>query len=117
MIVFLFLALFFIAGASIPAVKLTKKYKKIKIWDYTYPFLSIPIWFFLTVLDVGAAVSLSNFIIENFWISVVSILTPWVIYLLYRLNNKIAGMVAKILTLLPISFTVILRLLMESLPE
>jgi len=54
---------------------------------------------------------------ENFWIIIVSIATPWIIYLLYRINSKTANLIANILTVLPIIFTIALRLLIESLPE
>ena len=72
---------------------------------------------FLPMLRIGKTASLSNFVVENFWIVVVSIGTLWIIFFLYKIENKITDLVARILTVLPVVFTIMLRLLIESLPE
>src|SRR4030067_3191413 len=118
MIVLLIVALLVIAGASLPATRSIKKLKTLNQWDYIYPYTGIPLWFALTtIIKIGQTASLSNFVIENFWITVISIVTPWLIFLLYKAKNKSAEFIAKGLTLLPIVFTIVLRLLIKSLPE
>jgi hypothetical protein len=114
MIVFLIFVLLVIAASSFPATKFIKKHKKLIIWDYIYPYTGVPLWVLLTMLNIGKTASLSNFVIENFWITIVSIITPWVILILYK-NKK--QLVAQFLTVLPIIFTITLRLLIETLPE
>ena len=117
MIIFLLFALVVIAGCSILATSLTKKYKTISKWDYLYPYLGIPLWLILITFRIGKAASLSNFVVENFWIIIVSIATPWIVYLLYRIKNTTVNLIANMLTAAPIIFTVVLRLLIETLPE
>lgn len=117
MIILLAFALLIIAGTSLPATRLTKKYKTLSKWDYTYPYTGIPLWFALTMFGIGKTASLSNFVVENFWITVVSISTPWIFFFLYKIKNKSTDMIANILTVLPIVFTITLRLFIESLPE
>ena len=118
MIVLLFFVLLIIAGASLPAIKSIKRYKTLNQWDYIYPYTGMSLWFALTtIIKIGQTASLSNFVIENFWITVISIITPWLIFLLYKTKNKSAEFIAKGLTLLPIVFTIALRLLIKSLPE
>ncbi len=117
MFILLLFAVLIITSVSLPAMKLTKKYKDLSKWDYIYPCTGIPLWFVLTMLRIGKTASLSNFVIENFWIAVVSITTPWTIFFLYSRKNKAADLTAKTLTVFPIVFTIILRLLIETLPE
>lgn len=81
-------------------------------------FTGIPLWFVMAVFaKAGSPASLSNFIVEIFWITIVSCLTPWLILLLHKAGNHIVTRSARFLTLLPASFAVALRLLMHTLPE
>ncbi|HOY08648.1 MAG TPA: hypothetical protein PLB05_01065 [Candidatus Omnitrophota bacterium] len=118
MIVLLAFALLIIAGSTIPAIKLTKKYKTMSTWDCIYPYIGIPLWLVLSsMLKIGQTATLSNFVIENFWITVISMATPWITLFMHKTGNKSAVLIAHGLTLLPVIFTVVLRLLMQSLPE
>jgi hypothetical protein len=117
MLAALVVALIIIAFFSWPAITWTKKYKTLHIWDYVYPFVGIPLWIILLLLDMGQTASLSNFVVENFWITVVSIITPWLVMFLYRSKTKMTHRIAKILTWLPVVFTLALRILINTLPE
>ena len=117
MIIYLLFALILIAGCTIPVTILTRNYKKISKWDYLYPYLGIPLWFILVTLKIGKTATLANFAVENFYILIISIGTPWIIFILYKITNKANNLIAKILTVLPIIFTILLRLIIESLPE
>jgi hypothetical protein len=117
MIILLLIALMIIAGLSLPAINKTKKHKSLSLWDYAYPSLGIPLWFALTIFKVSQTATLSNFVVENFWITLVSIGAPWIVLLIYKLRNRSMLVMANLLTLLPMVFTVAIRLLINSLPE
>ena len=117
MIMLLVVLLVIIYVVSLPALRLTKRYKTISKWDYIYPYTGILLWFALVMLNIGKTASLSNFVIENFWITVVSISTPWIIFILQKIKNRSFNLVVKILTILPITFTILLRLLIDTIPE
>lgn len=68
------------------------------------------------MLKVGDMDSLSDFVVEVFLVVVVSIVTPWIVLFLHQTKKKQGRAIANILTLFPLVFTVVLRLLMRSLP-
>ncbi len=116
-IVFFVLAPFVLFAATLPAVRLSEKYKYQKKWNHFYPFSGMILWFFLAFLGVGSEISLYNYVYENFFILIVSIITPWIVFFLYRVRNHSATLIAKGLTFLPIVFTVIFRLVEEYIPD
>ncbi|MFO7870257.1 MAG: hypothetical protein R6V03_02360 [Kiritimatiellia bacterium] len=61
--------------------------------------------------------SLSNFIVEVFWIAVLSVLIPWGQWLLSRIETKQIKALSFLLALLPILAAVVMRLTMPTLPE
>ncbi|MBN2188686.1 MAG: hypothetical protein JW699_04470 [Chitinispirillaceae bacterium] len=118
MIALLIFFIFILVAASATALRLTVNYKRINAWDRVYPFTGLPLWLVLTeMIKIGAIPTLSNFLAENFCIAAVSIATPWLILLVYSTKNRMAGIIAKVLTLLPAAVTISLRLLIDSLPE
>jgi len=117
MVVLLIIPLLIIAGVSFPAIAFTKKYVNLSEWDFIYPFCGIPLWFALVMSGVGALLQESNYVIEILLITAVSAIIPWLALLLYKGKTNIGATTAKVLTLLPILFTIALRLLIKSIPE
>jgi threonine/homoserine efflux transporter RhtA len=117
MIVFsLFWFLLIAAMAVLPMVKLQKG-QATTWWDYTYPFTGVAVWFPLGMFNVGSIVSLSNFVIEVFWVAVVSVVVPWVRWLWSRFLGDKNKTWSFVLTLLPIVAAIAIRLMMPTLPE
>jgi hypothetical protein len=112
-----FLALAVIAGVTLPAASLTKKYKPLYRWDYIYPFTGIPFWFVLVVLRIGQTATLTNYLYEVFLITAFSAVVPWMIFCASKFNLNSSKILTRALTFLPIIFTLALRLLMSPLPE
>ena len=117
MIILLFAEILIIAMFSIPAIRLIKNYKKISKWHYFYPFLGLIVWLVMAMFNIGRIITLSNFVVETFWITVVSAANPWVIFLLHKKGSKVGNLIANFLTILPIIFAIIMRLLIATLPE
>ena len=117
MIILLVFIVFVIAGATLPSLRLTKKYGNLSWWDVLYPYTGIPVWFALTSLGIGATPTLSNFVVEVILISIVSIAAPWLALFSYRTKNKNAVSAARLLSFLPVVFSIVIRLLLKSLPE
>jgi len=61
--------------------------------------------------------SLSNLAIEISWITIASILVPWILWLFFRFQAKRAGALSFVLTLLPIIAAITVRLTIPTLPE
>ena len=117
MIVFsLFWFLIIAAVAVLPMIKL-KKGQRTTWWDYAYPFTGVATWFPLGMSKVGSTVSLSNFVIEVFWIAVVSVAVPWIRWLLSRFIGDKTKTWSFVLTFLPITVAIVIRLMMPTLPE
>jgi len=112
-----FSAIWFLLIAAVafyPTVAL-RKYQPITWWDYVYPLTGVIAWFPLT--GVGATVSLSNFVVEMFWIAVLSALLPWGRWLLSRIKKNQTQTLSFLLTFLPILAAIVMRLTMPTLPE
>ncbi|MBI4687860.1 MAG: hypothetical protein HY756_08805 [Nitrospirae bacterium] len=86
-------------------------------WDYIFPFLGIPMWFIMQALDAGSHISKSNFIIEIFIILMFSITAPWLRFAITYMKAGAAPYISFLLTLVPLAATILLRLVMPSLPE
>ena len=117
MIVFsLFWFLIIAAVAVLPMVKLQKG-RRTTWWDYAYPFAGVATWFSLAMANVGSTVSLSNFVVEVFWIAVISVAVPWIRWLLSRFLNEKVKLWSFVLTFLPIIAALAIRLTMPTIPE
>ena len=103
--------------AGFPPTKMSRKYIKIHWWDYALPAVGLPIWILLTVADIGQTPSLSNLVIEGFWIIVASILTPWIRYVVLRLQFRYGPLIFHILYAVPGLTAVVLRMHVPTLPE
>jgi hypothetical protein len=86
-------------------------------WDYLHPFMGIIEWYFLGMFSVGSTASLSNFVVELFWISVIAIVIPWWRWVLALRRSRQLKILSTGLTVLPIIAAVLLRLMMPTLPE
>ena len=86
-------------------------------WDYLSPFLGVVLWFIVAVAGVGSTATLSNFVVEEFCVAIVSILMPWARWGLTVQKTKSAQKWSLALTFLPLATAVIIRLTMPSLPE
>ncbi len=102
------------AAALYPTIAL-RRYQRITWWDYVYPLTGVIAWFPLS--GVGSTVSLSNFVVELFWIAVLSALLPWGRWLLSRIEKDQIKTLSFLLTFVPILAAVVMRLTMPTLPE
>ena len=110
-----FSAIWFLLIAAVaiyPTVAL-RKHEHTTWWDYIYPFSGVAAWF---PLGIGSTASLSNFVVEVFWIGALSALLPWARWLLSR-NQKEIKKLPFFLTFLPVLAAVVMRLAMPILPE
>jgi hypothetical protein len=117
MIVFLLMALMIIAASSFFATQLMKRRKSLTWWDYSFPYTGIIVWFFLLIGGIGKTASLSNFVIEVFWITIVSIIVPWMVVVVSFMSKPTSSILGRILTSFPIITSIIIRLTVETLPE
>ena len=74
-------------------------------------------WFPLAMSGIGSTVTLSNFVAEEFCVSVVSVAIPWVHWFLARFQNRRLRALWMLLTFLPIVTALAIRLSMPTLPE
>jgi hypothetical protein len=102
---------------GLPPVKMSRKYINIHWWDYALPAVGLPIWILLTVVDIGETASLSNLVIEGFWILVASALTPWARYFLLKLKFRYTTLLFHCMYAVPGITAILLRLNMPTLPE
>lgn len=86
-------------------------------WDYVFPLTGIPAWFVARALGVGGEASMNNFLFEIFTILVVSITVPWLRFVLKFVNGRHIKYLLFILTLLPMTVAVCLRIIMPFIPE
>ena len=117
MIALLPIILTFLLAVGVPPVLLSRKRIEVRWWDYALPFWATPLWVILEVLGVGATASLSNLVVEGFYVLLVSALSPWIRLGLLLGSSRWQQRAYRIIYLLPIVFTVILRVLMPTLPE
>ena len=106
-----------IAVAAVPPTVMLRKIARTTWWDVTYPFTGVAAWFPLAMFNVGSTVSLSNFVVEVFWIAVVSVAVPWARWILTRFQLEQLKACSFILTFLPMVLAVVLRLTLPTLPE
>jgi hypothetical protein len=117
MIIFLLMALMIIAASSFFAVHLIKRRKSLTWWDYSFPYAGIIVWFLLLIGGAGKTASLSNFVIEVFWIALVSIIMQWLVVGVSFTSHPASSILGRILTSLPIITSIIIRLTVETIPE
>ena len=117
MIIFLLMALMIIAASSFFAAQVLKRRKSLTWWDHAFPFAGILVWFLLLIGGAGKTASLSNFVIEVFWIALVSIIIHWLVVGVSFVSQPASFMLGRILTSFPIITAIILRLTVETLPE
>ena len=106
-----------IAVVAAPPTVMMRKRRHTTWWDYTYPFTGVAAWFPLGMSKVGSTVSLSNFVVEVFWVAVVSLAVPWARWIFSRFQREKLNAWSLVLTFLPILVAVVIRLTMPTLPE
>lgn len=111
------MALMIIAASSFFAVQPIKRRKRVTWWDYSFPYAGIIVWFLLLIGGAGKTASLSNFVIEVFWIALVSIIIQWLVVGVYCMSKPASFILGRILTSFPIITAIIIRLTVETLPE
>lgn len=115
MMAYFALLILLIAGfAAFPSMAL-RKHQRITLWDYLYPFTGLVAW--LCLSGVGSGASLSNLVVEIFWIAVLSVVIPWVRWGLSKIETKRVKALSFFLTLMPILAAAVIRLTMPTLPE
>jgi len=85
--------------------------------DYALPATGMPVWILLTAADVGQAASLSNMVVEVFWVLVASTAAPWAGYMTLRLKAHRPPGLYSIPNPIPCAVAALLRLNMPTLPE
>ena len=115
MIAFSVIWFLLIAAVAIYPTIAFRKRQRTTWWDYVYPFTGVAAWFPLS--GVGSTASLSNFVVEVFWIAILSVLLPWRRWLLSRTERDQIKTLSFLLTFLPILAAVVMRLTMPTLPE
>jgi len=106
-----------LAGVAVFPMAALRKRQQTTWWDYAYPFTGIVAWFPLGMSNVGSAISMSNFVVEVFWIAVVSVAVPWVRWILSRFEKEQFKGLSLLLTFLPIIVAAFIRLTIPTLPE
>ena len=117
MLVSLPIIILILITASLPPTNMSRKYIRIRWWDYALPAVGLPTWILLTIADIGDTASLSNMVIEGFWILVASILTPWARYIILRLKRRHSPLIYYCMYTIPLITAVFLRLFMPTIPE
>ena len=117
MIAFSFIWFLLIAVVAIPPTVMLRKIRPTTWWDFTFLFTGVAAWFPLAMFGVGSTVSLTNFVVEVFWIAVVSVAAPWTRWILARFQGEQFKAWSFVLTFLPMFLAVVLRLTMPTLPE
>lgn len=102
---------------GVPPVKLSRSFITVRWWDYALPATGLPVWILLISADIGMTASLSNMVIEVFWVLVASIVAPWARYLTLKLKDKSLPGLYYLLYLMPGTAAILLRLNMPTLPE
>lgn len=106
-----------IASVAIFPMLALQKRQRVTRWDWVYPFTGVVAWVPIAVARIGSTVSLSNFVVEVFWIGILSAAIPWVRLFLSRIEGQWVKRSSDLLTLLPMIAAVIIRLTMPTLPE
>lgn len=87
-------------------------------WDYGYLVTGLVTW--VAVSGLGATASLANLVVELFWVVLVSVMVPWVRWLVARKrvgeDSRVRWLLGA-LTVLPMVVAVLLRLSMPTLAE
>lgn len=117
MIGFSGIGLLLLAGVAVFPMLALRKRQRTTWWDYVYPFTGVMAWFPLGISNIGSTVSLSNFVVEVFWIAVLSVVIPWGRWLMSRVERKEITVLSFAMTFLPMVAAVIIRLTMPTLPE
>lgn len=88
------------------------------IWDYGVPVYGVMIWFLMESFRIGKDLaSLSNFVVEVFWILAVSIISIWLRVIFPGKENKTSQISSIVTVSIPIITAIILRMTMPWLPE
>ena len=104
------------AVAAFPTLSLRRRRLATRL-DDLYPFGGVVTWIALTLFDIGATASLSNFVVEVFWVALLSAVIPWIRWILTRWSREAPRGVPVFLALLPVLVAVALRMTMPTLPE
>jgi hypothetical protein len=96
---------------------LSEKFIKIHWWDYALPAIGLPVWIFLTFEEIGKTASLSNMVIEFIIILAISIIIPWARYMILTSNKNFSLVIHKIMYLIPLVATLLVRKYMPILLE
>lgn len=104
-------------SVGIPPVRLSRKFIEIHWWDYALPAIGLPVWIFLAFVEVGSTASLSNLAIEVMIVLAISVIIPWVRYMILRSSKNFALITYQIMYLIPVIATFLIRFCMPTLPE
>lgn len=117
MLVSLPVIIILLVAVGFAPTRMSRKFITIHWWDYALPAIGLPIWVLLTISEVGATASLSNLVVEGFWILIASAATPWGRYLVLHVKHRFIALIFHCLYIVPAVAAVLLRLNMPTLPE
>jgi hypothetical protein len=117
MIAFSLAELVLIAIATLVPLRLLSRRRPLTWWDRLSPFLGVPAWYLLIAADIGATATLSNLVVEMFWVLGASIASPWLRWGLTCRRGADQTRLDLLLSLAPVLCAVGVRLMMPSLPE
>lgn len=106
-----------IVVSAVTPLLFSKGKMKISLWDYAFPILGPVLWFVLSWLHVGSAISNNNFLLEMFGVLMVSITVPWARFGIIYMKSKVTPILSFILTLAPMAMALLLRLTTSTLPD
>ena len=117
MLVSLPIIVVFLMAVGLPPTRMSRKFITIHWWDYALPAIGLPIWVILTIAEIGETASLSNLVVEGFWVLIASAVTPWARYFLLRVKHRCMPVIFHFMYIVPAITAVLLRLNMPTLPE
>lgn len=117
MIAILVFAIWIIFLAGVFPTLMARRIQPLGWWNYIYLFTGIVAWNVLAIAGVGSRGSLSNFAVEQFWVFVLSLLSPWIYWGLIWCRARAASHIAFIVTFLPVLTAAMLRCFVPTLPE
>ena len=115
----IFLLVFALVSFSTALVAWKSFDKRVKWYrrDYGVAAYGFIVWILLLMLNIGSTASLSNFVIEVFWIFIASIASPWIRVVFPGKDEKNSKLSSVLCLLLPIVVAIVLRLSVPTLPE
>jgi hypothetical protein len=113
-IIVIILLLLVVYSGLIP-LRRAKKFKKLSLWDYVYPYTGFLAWFVLLVLRVGNRPELGNLIWEPLLLLIFSAVLPWLVLRQFQGQKPLSQGKILLLQASPLVMALFFRLFMPDL--